>query len=53
VVLPEPVSPQTMMTWWAVSAAVMSSRLPDTGSDSGKVMARGDKEDKAVGAVKT
>jgi hypothetical protein len=35
VVLPEPVSPQTMMTWCAAMAAMISSRLPDTGSDSG------------------
>ena len=41
VVLPEPVSPQTMTTWWAAIAAVISSRLPETGSDSGKVMVRG------------
>ena len=39
VVFPEPVSPQTMMTWLAFSAAVMSTRLAVTGSDSGKVMA--------------
>ena len=43
VVLPEPVSPQTMTTWWASIAAVISSRLAETGRDSGKVMLRDDK----------
>ena len=36
-----------MMTWLAVSAAVMSSRMAVTGSDSGKVMSvmtSGDKD---------
>ena len=35
VVLPEPVSPQTMTTWWAPSAAAISSRRAETGSASG------------------
>jgi len=39
VVLPEPVSPQTMMTWWSRRAASISWRLPLTGRLSGKVMA--------------
>src|SRR6218665_1684530 len=38
VVLPEPVSPQTMMTWCSDSARAMSSRRLETGSDSGKVI---------------
>ena len=42
VVLPEPVSPQTMMTWWAAMAAMISSRLPETGSDSGNSMFKTD-----------
>mgnify|MGYP006183813263 CR=1 FL=1 len=36
VVLPEPVSPQTMITWWAAKAAAISSRRADTGSSGGK-----------------
>src|SRR5690349_20138291 len=40
VVLPEPVSPQTMTTWCCAIACAISSRLPETGSDSGKVMRR-------------
>jgi hypothetical protein len=40
VVLPEPVSPQTITTWCAAMAAMISSRLPETGRDSGKVMLR-------------
>src|SRR6476620_2135195 len=43
VVLPEPVSPQTMTTWWSAIAWAISSRLAETGSDSGKVMRRADK----------
>ena len=35
VVLPEPVSPQTMTTWCSPSARMISSRRPETGSDSG------------------
>jgi len=35
VVLPEPVSPQTMTTGWASMARAISSRRADTGSDSG------------------
>ena len=38
VVLPEPVSPQTMTTWCARSACAISSRRGETGSDSGKVI---------------
>ena len=38
VVLPEPVSPQTMMTWWRSMASMISSRRLDTGSCSGKVI---------------
>ncbi len=38
VVLPEPVSPQTITTWCAWMAAMISSRLPETGSDSGNSM---------------
>src|SRR6218665_3684796 len=38
VVLPEPVSPQTMMTWCSDRACAMSSRRLETGSDSGKLM---------------
>ena len=38
VVLPEPVSPQTITTWWFWMACAISSRRPETGSDSGKVM---------------
>src|SRR6187402_1401065 len=44
VVLPEPVSPQTMTTWWAAIAAAISSRRSETGRDSGKVMLRDDKD---------
>jgi hypothetical protein len=40
VVLPEPVSPQTITTWFAAMAVVISSRRADTGRDSGNVMAR-------------
>ena len=32
-----------MMTWCAASAAAMSSRLPETGSESGNVIASVDK----------
>src|SRR5437868_10581758 len=46
VVLPEPVSPQTMTTWFASMAALISSRRADTGRDSGNSIRRGD-EDKA------
>src|SRR6185312_15197594 len=42
VVLPEPVSPQTMMTWCAAMATMMSSRLADTGSASGNSILSGD-----------
>ncbi|WP_377152845.1 hypothetical protein ACFJIX_16580 [Roseateles sp. UC29_93] len=35
VVLPEPVSPQTITTWCSASARMISSRRPETGSDSG------------------
>ncbi len=35
VVLPEPVSPQTMTTWCSRKACAMSSRRLETGSDSG------------------
>ena len=38
VVLPEPVSPQTMMTWCCAMAAMMSSRRALTGRDSGKLI---------------
>src|SRR4051812_41981404 len=38
VVFPEPVSPDTMMTWCARSASAISRRRPDTGSSSGKAM---------------
>ncbi|MNY29535.1 hypothetical protein D3C86_1635840 [compost metagenome] len=38
VVLPEPVSPDTMTTWLACSAAAISSRRAETGSASGKVI---------------
>ena len=31
VVLPDPVSPETMTTWWSRIAAAMSWRLADTG----------------------
>ena len=37
VVLPEPVSPLTMTTWWRRSASAISWRRPETGSSSGKV----------------
>ncbi len=40
VVLPEPVSPQTITTWCARMAAMISSRRAETGSDSGKSMRR-------------
>jgi hypothetical protein len=36
VVLPEPVSPHTMMTWCARRVCSISWRLADTGKDSGK-----------------
>ena len=39
VVLPEPVSPQTMMTWCRASARAISSRRPETGKDSGNEIA--------------
>jgi acetylglutamate kinase len=42
VVLPEPVSPQTMMTWCCSSAAMISWRRPDTGSESGNSIGRRD-----------
>ena len=35
VVLPEPVSPATITTWWSRMAAAMSSRLVLTGSSGG------------------
>ena len=38
VVLPEPVSPQTMTTWCVSIARAISSRRPETGNDSGKLM---------------
>ena len=38
VVLPEPVSPETITTWWASSACAISSRRADTGKASGKVI---------------
>ena len=38
VVLPEPVSPQTMTTWCSRMARAISSRRAETGNDSGKVM---------------
>ena len=41
VVLPEPVSPQTMITWCACMAAMMSSRRAETGNDSGNSMTQG------------
>jgi hypothetical protein len=41
VVLPEPVSPQTITTWFAWMAAMISSRRPETGSDSGNSMRKG------------
>jgi hypothetical protein len=40
VVLPEPVSPQTMMTWFACMAAMMSSRRSLTGRFAGNSMAK-------------
>ena len=43
VVLPDPVSPQTMTTWWARMAAAISSRRAETGSDSGNsIRSRGE-----------
>ncbi len=42
VVLPEPVSPQTMTTWCFCSASMISSRRADTGRDSGKVIFSGE-----------
>lgn len=45
VVFPEPVSPQTMTTWWVEMAAAISSRLPETGNDSGNVMDKEGVED--------
>ena len=41
VVLPEPVSPQTMMTWCWSMAAMISSRRAETGRPSGKSIWRG------------
>ncbi len=35
VVLPEPVSPATITTWWSRMAAAISSRRCETGSASG------------------
>ncbi len=35
VVLPEPVSPQTITTWWASIASRIRWRLAETGSSSG------------------
>ena len=35
VVLPDPVSPATMTTWWSRTAAAMSSRRALTGSSAG------------------
>src|SRR6476661_5687159 len=43
VVLPEPVSPHTMTTWWSAMARAISSRLAETGSDSGKLRRSADK----------
>ena len=39
VVLPEPVSPQTITTWCSAMALAISSRRADTGSASGNRMA--------------
>src|SRR5690606_35702738 len=38
VVLPEPVSPATIMTWCSLRAFAISARRPDTGNSSGKVI---------------
>jgi len=41
VVLPDPVSPQTMTTWCAAIAAMISSRRADTGKAGGNSIFRG------------
>ena len=41
VVLPDPVSPHTMMTWCCSMAAMISSRRAETGRPSGKSIWRG------------
>ncbi|WP_382325121.1 hypothetical protein ACFJI0_11880 [Hydrogenophaga sp. UC242_53] len=41
VVLPEPVSPQTMTTWWSRIAASISWRRAETGRLSGNSMCSG------------
>ena len=51
VVLPEPVSPQTMMTWCWSMAAMISTRRAETGRPSGKSIWRG-VSDKARTSVK-
>src|SRR3569832_334405 len=38
VVLPEPVSPDTITTWFFFSASAISCRRPETGNSSGKVI---------------
>jgi len=38
VVLPDPVSPETITTWWSRMAAAISARRAETGSSSGYVM---------------
>ncbi|MNN85639.1 hypothetical protein D3C81_2029560 [compost metagenome] len=38
VVLPDPVSPETMITWLSIKALAISSRRPETGKSSGYVM---------------
>ena len=35
VVLPEPVSPETMTTWWSRMASAISARRAETGNSSG------------------
>ncbi len=35
VVLPEPVAPATITTWWSRMARAISSRCPETGSSAG------------------
>src|SRR6218665_4036640 len=44
VVLPEPVAPQTITTWCRASAAMISSRWPDTGSAGGNSICNGVRE---------
>jgi hypothetical protein len=49
VVLPEPVSPQTMMTWCFSSAAMISSRLPETGKGFGELDLQGREGQRTLG----